>query len=79
LIRQAEHTGRRVEVVRDFFHRPAGYPFDCPFRAVPRSDCVGVAGVARVVEMHQLLKVTDSSNSIPIVITIFPSLFTRIS
>src|SRR6202035_2352741 len=38
---------------------PAGYPLDCSFRAVSRSDRVGKAGVARVVEMHELLQALD--------------------
>ena len=59
LIRQAEHTRRRVEVVRDLFHRPAGYPLDRSSRAVSRSDRVSKAGVARVVEMYELLQALD--------------------
>src|SRR5258708_31939586 len=58
-IRQAEHTRRRVEIVRDLFHRPAGHPLNRSFRAVPRSDWLGKAGVARIVEMYKLLQALD--------------------
>src|ERR1700730_11021487 len=59
LIGQAEHPRRCVEIVRHFFHRPAGYFLDRSFRAVSRSDRVGKAGVACVVEMYELLQALD--------------------
>src|ERR1700751_1499490 len=55
-IRQAEHTRRRVEVVRDLFHRPTGHSLDCSCRAVSGGDRVGKFGVARVVEMYELFQ-----------------------
>ena len=56
LIRQAEHTRRRVEVVRDLFHRPTGHPFDRSLWAVSGSDREGKFGVARVIEMYELFR-----------------------
>jgi hypothetical protein len=56
LIRQAEHPGRCVEIVRNLFHWPAGDSLYRSFRAVSGSDRVGKGGVARVVEMYQLLQ-----------------------
>src|ERR1700730_17497465 len=58
-IRQAEHTRRRVEVVRDLFHRPAGHPLNRSWRAVSGSDRVGKTGVARVVKMYELFQALD--------------------
>src|ERR1700758_759647 len=58
-VRQAEHTRRRVEVVRDLFHRPAGHPLNRPWWAVSGSDRVGETGVTRVVEMYQLFQALD--------------------
>ena len=58
-IRQAEHTRRRVEVVRDLFHGPAGHPLDGSWRAVSGSDWVGKTGVARVVKMYELFQALD--------------------
>ncbi len=58
-IRQAEHTRRRVEIVWDLFHRPAGHPLDGSWRAVSGSDWLGKAGVARVVEMYELFQALD--------------------
>src|SRR6202040_1535981 len=55
-IRQAEHTGRAVAIVRDLFHRPAGHPLDGSFRAVSGSDVLDKAGVTRLVEMYELLQ-----------------------
>src|SRR6201987_1621397 len=59
LIRQAEHPRRCVEIVRHLFHRPAGYSLDRSCGAMTRSDRVGIAGIARVVEMHELLQAFD--------------------
>src|ERR1700747_1597694 len=59
LIRQAEHSRCCVEIVRDFFHRPAGHPLNRSGRAVSGSDLVGITGVARVVEMYELLQALD--------------------
>src|SRR6201997_3105164 len=58
-VRQAEHPRRCVEIVRDLFHRPAGYPLNRPWWAVSGSDRVGKLGVARIVEVHQLLEALD--------------------
>ena len=59
LIRQAEHTRRRIEVVRDLLHRPAGHPLNRSWRAVSGSDWVGKGGVARVVKMYDLLQALE--------------------
>src|ERR1700720_2930689 len=58
-VRQAEHTRRRVEVVRDLFHRPARHPLNRSWRAVSGSDLVGKNGVARVVKMDELFQALD--------------------
>src|SRR5712664_998688 len=58
-IRQAEHTRRRVEVVRDLFHRPAGHPLNGSWRAVSGSDVLGKTGVARIVKMYELFQALD--------------------
>src|ERR1700758_1969668 len=58
-VRQAEHSRRCVQIVRHFFHRPAGHPLNRPWWAVSGSDRVGKLGVARIVEVHQLLEALD--------------------
>jgi len=58
-VRQAEHTRRRVEIVRDLLHRPAGHPLNRPWWAVSGSDRVGKACVPCVIEMYQLLEALD--------------------
>jgi len=50
---------RRVQIVRDLFHRPAGHPLNRSWRAVSGSDREGKAGVARVVEMYELFQALD--------------------
>src|SRR3984893_15997458 len=66
-IRQAEGAGRHVDVVRGLWLRPAGPPFHCSRRAVPRGDrnligYIPVRGrqrVSRVIEMYELLQALD--------------------
>src|ERR1700738_112373 len=67
-IRQAEGAGRHVDVVRDLWLRPAGHPFHCSRRAVPRrnlerisyrTSARGRGEVARIIEVHQLLQALD--------------------
>src|SRR6201987_299546 len=58
-VRQAEHPRRCVEIVRHFFHRPAGHPLNRPWWAMSGSDWIGKLGVARIVEVHQLLEALD--------------------
>src|SRR5258706_5053382 len=52
-------TRLRVLIVRTLFHRQAGHFLNRSFRAVSGSDVLGKAGVARVVEMYELLQALD--------------------
>src|SRR5438132_12384708 len=57
-IRQAEFTGRHVEIVLDLGHRPAVDFFGCSCRAVSGSNIERIH-VARVVEVDELLQALD--------------------
>jgi hypothetical protein len=58
MIRQAEVTGRGVDVLRDFRHRPAVDFFGRAEWAMTGSD-LERKQVARVVEMHELFQALD--------------------